>query len=378
MERLTARDVRAVMHCLHEIHQGTDPDRFAERASRALFDLVGADRCTFNLWRPDALLTVVHPGGARLEGQLLDALARYGHQSPILSHYRRTDRLDVCTFSDFATRASFQRLPLYNEYYRRVGIEHQILAPLRFTRSPRTEVGFALSRARPDFKPRDRRVLQVLQPHLIQAHANAEAMASLTARTAWMEELVDRADQAAILLDATDSIRYAGGRGRQLLRKYFGGPDRDRLPGLLAGWVREEGGVAGDADGLLAPRRPLTIVRDAESLRVRLLVDGPRRVLLLQERAAAIDPAALLHLGLTRRQAEVLAWVTEGKTNDEIGTIVGARPATVAKHLERIYRQLGVESRTAAAVEALAAAGVSGDLARGGRASREPVTPGGR
>jgi DNA-binding NarL/FixJ family response regulator len=46
--------------------------------------------------------------------------------------------------------------------------------------------------------------------------------------------------------------------------------------------------------------------------------------------------------------------VPEGKTNGEIGTIPGPSPRAVAKHLERIYRKLGVETRTTAARIALA------------------------
>lgn len=53
--------------------------------------------------------------------------------------------------------------------------------------------------------------------------------------------------------------------------------------------------------------------------------------------------------GLTPREIEVLAWVHEGKTNAEISVILGTRPRTVAKHLERIFQKLGVETRTAAA-----------------------------
>jgi DNA-binding CsgD family transcriptional regulator len=71
----------------------------------------------------------------------------------------------------------------------------------------------------------------------------------------------------------------------------------------------------------------------------------------------SLDPRSLAPLGLTGRQGEVLAWVAEGKTNEEIGLILGTRPATVAKHLERIYRKLGVATRTAAAVQALSMAG---------------------
>lgn len=60
---------------------------------------------------------------------------------------------------------------------------------------------------------------------------------------------------------------------------------------------------------------------------------------------------------LTRRENEVLYWVAMGKTNDEIATIVGARPLTVKKHLEHVYEKLDVPNRTAAAA---AARGVGG------------------
>jgi len=58
---------------------------------------------------------------------------------------------------------------------------------------------------------------------------------------------------------------------------------------------------------------------------------------------------------LTPREREVLGWVAAGKTNAQIAQILGAMPRTVAKHLERIYEKLGVETRTAAAMRAVAA-----------------------
>jgi DNA-binding CsgD family transcriptional regulator len=56
---------------------------------------------------------------------------------------------------------------------------------------------------------------------------------------------------------------------------------------------------------------------------------------------------------LTAREAEVLYWVAKGKINRDIGDILGSSPATVKKHLERIYAKLGVETRTAAAAMAI-------------------------
>jgi len=55
-------------------------------------------------------------------------------------------------------------------------------------------------------------------------------------------------------------------------------------------------------------------------------------------------------LGLSPRQGEVLRWVAEGKRDGEIAVILGLSPRTVSHHLERIYRKLNVETRTAAAM----------------------------
>ncbi|MBR9829144.1 MAG: response regulator [Oceanospirillales bacterium] len=65
-------------------------------------------------------------------------------------------------------------------------------------------------------------------------------------------------------------------------------------------------------------------------------------------------PALLqAQLDLTARAAEVLYWIANGKTNKDIGEILGMSPRTVNKHLEQVYPALGVENRTAAAGVAL-------------------------
>ena len=58
-------------------------------------------------------------------------------------------------------------------------------------------------------------------------------------------------------------------------------------------------------------------------------------------------------LDLTTREAEVLTWIANGKSNRDIGAILDLSPRTVNKHMERIHRKLGVENRTAAAAVAL-------------------------
>ena len=57
--------------------------------------------------------------------------------------------------------------------------------------------------------------------------------------------------------------------------------------------------------------------------------------------------------GITPREAEVLQWLAAGKTDRDIGALLGCSHRTVHKHLQRIYVKLGVETRTAAVMRAL-------------------------
>jgi len=74
-----------------------------------------------------------------------------------------------------------------------------------------------------------------------------------------------------------------------------------------------------------------------------------------EERLNVLDPQALKPIGLTQRESEVLAWVAEGKSNNDVGLILGIRSVTVKKHLEHIFEKMGVETRTAAVAFAIRA-----------------------
>ncbi len=58
-------------------------------------------------------------------------------------------------------------------------------------------------------------------------------------------------------------------------------------------------------------------------------------------------------LGLTPREAEVLLWVAQGKSNGDTAAILGMSEKTVKQHLGSVFQKLGVESRTAAGLRAL-------------------------
>jgi DNA-binding NarL/FixJ family response regulator len=55
----------------------------------------------------------------------------------------------------------------------------------------------------------------------------------------------------------------------------------------------------------------------------------------------------------TPREMDVLRLVVEGKTNSEIGLVLGISIKTVEKHLDSVFRKMGVASRVEAAVMAI-------------------------
>jgi DNA-binding CsgD family transcriptional regulator len=78
------------------------------------------------------------------------------------------------------------------------------------------------------------------------------------------------------------------------------------------------------------------------------------------ERAGTVELSpdeSIRALGLTKREFEVLCWLTKDKSNGEIAKLLQCSLSTVKKHLEHIYEKLDVQTRTAAAIRLLSQPG---------------------
>jgi len=145
------------------------------------------------------------------------------------------------------------------------------------------------------------------------------------------ENLLGQSLDLAVVLVADDQrVVFSSRLADALLHKYF--PDFDRVT------------------------LPANLEKGTSGLTVRRFSDGDRRdlrMLILEESNAASGPGVLLGLGLTAREAEVLFWIAQGKSNPDIATIITTSVRTVHKHVENIFRKLGLETRSAAALTAL-------------------------
>jgi transcriptional regulator EpsA len=64
-------------------------------------------------------------------------------------------------------------------------------------------------------------------------------------------------------------------------------------------------------------------------------------------------PRAAAQARITPREAQILAWVREGKSNQEIGEALGISALTVKNHIQKILRKLGASNRAHAVAMAM-------------------------
>jgi DNA-binding CsgD family transcriptional regulator len=138
-----------------------------------------------------------------------------------------------------------------------------------------------------------------------------------------IEEGASDEARRVVLCSAKGMIEFGSPCSRALLGRYLE-IENGRLPAEVLG------------------RRELLLARVDRRLHIRIAQTGSLKVLMLDERDTRIDK-------LTTREQQILEQVALGKENDEIAMKLGIASATVAKHLEHVYRKLGVPNRTAAA-----------------------------
>jgi CheY-like chemotaxis protein/DNA-binding CsgD family transcriptional regulator len=160
------------------------------------------------------------------------------------------------------------------------------------------------------------------------------------------KQLESSLEQALVIANQQGHVLFATGQARILLNTFFAERSDKHLPAELLNWL-----VGPDS------KRPKLITHkkrgEIEVDHFAISKTGNLSLLRLDHRNGDNGPKALLSLGVTAREAEVLYWISEGKTNPEIAIIIDASLNTVKKHAINLFAKLGVETRTGAARLAL-------------------------
>lgn len=218
-------------------------------------------------------------------------------------------------------------------------------------------INIGLTRGQRNFSERDRLILNLLRPHFAQAYQNAKAFAQVQHDLAQLRHSLELS--GVIVLSSDGQVQLMTQQAKQWLRQYFHQSPASKehgLPENLQRWVKHQLAILAQGGEVLAPRLPLQLEREGKRLIIRLVVDQPGEqcLLLLEEQQQLSFSAARLELlSLTRREAEVLFWIAQGKNNTETAQLLNISSTTVKKYVENIYQKLGVQTRAAAVVCAL-------------------------
>jgi len=352
--RAKGTDFDAILEFLEDIYDVDALPDLPRRAMSGLAKLVPAEVMSYNEIgvRQRHVLMFEQPAGS-IGPSDKATFARLAPQHPLITHYARTQDPAPRKISDFLSQRQFRALELYQDFFRRVGIDYQLAVTIP---SPDPVIGIALNRSRRDFSERDRSMLGTIRPLLAQAYRSLQVRTSLREMLAALQHAAEGSGLACLLINTTRHIAFATPLAEKLMAGYFGQrlPEGNLLPRAIEGWVRHQS--AGPMNDVSTLAAPLTVSGENGQLRIDFLPHGETGgydALVLRETRRAARAAA----SLTRREREVLSLVSSGKTNPEIADALSVTRSTVQKHLENIYDKLGVRSRTAAAVLMVAASG---------------------
>jgi len=197
-------------------------------------------------------------------------------------------------------------------------------------------------------------LLARMRVHLANAREAQEVRAAL-----------DVSGRTMLAADGRGNIKWATPQALRMLEKLSGAnavaaevkaggldpmaPAAIELPPEVRAWLSR--------NGLSSTALYESIVVAAHDTKMRFRLLSRLRedeILLVIQQAAPIEVerAGVSKLqkrfGLTSREAEVLYWLSCGKSNRDIAEILGISYRTADKHLEHVYTKIGVESRSGA------------------------------
>lgn len=328
MPSLSEQECQKIPTFLQDLYASRSFEDFATYIREAITELVPAE--------PSVFVTIdfekrqTYGRGPTPYIPDLDELAKkHVHEHPLVTHLLSTFDFSAIKISDFWTKEQLHRSEfVYHRFMRYMDAEDiftlclPYLEPQGFVepsslQAPNLMVdSINLFREERNFTERDRAILNILQPHLIQARQTAQTCSQLVQEK---QDLLDCLNTSgSVVIGKEGRIQRLTQKAEHLLKQYFPSFNHfgQALPERLKQWVNYQRSLLSKHNSTLKPLSPLKIEQSDRLLNVRFAVDPEKDqyMLLLSEQKSTFLSIELLEtLGLSTREAEVLFWVMDGK-----------------------------------------------------------------
>lgn len=268
---------------------------------------------------------------------------------PFFAYLQALRQNDLVTIDRIGGEKVFQDCALYEGVYHPLEITHQV--SMGHVIGPRHRMVLTFSRDAA-YSEAECELIRQLSPHYLNAYQNWQALKSLEREPSWLVEGMETLGDALIIVKGNAKPLRWTKRSEQLVNTYFPGTRRgaNELPRTLSRWLKSH--LPTDLALFHSPA-PLIIPGEGGSvaLSIRLLrLAHAEGFLLILEQCRSLPSLEQLkaRFGLTPKRAEVLHLLAKGMDNRAIAEQLSISVGTVRKHLELIYRALGVSSRAEA------------------------------
>jgi DNA-binding CsgD family transcriptional regulator len=351
METLTWSDQRKISSFARELYSLGSITAISERIVQRLDTLIGANSVLVNLvdvktGTPTILADSINPELHKF----WSAFVAHRHEHPGIRFHRAHPGGRAVAIADLLPIHQWRKTALFNEVCSKMGGQEQLGAGSPLTRSEYLAV--VVNRTRRTFTERDRAVLNILRLHIAEA-CRVARMRMVPPVGLVMEALEPLVGGGIVVLNGRRTVQFCSEFAREYFETFFAAekPFIGGLPLTVEKWMRQEIAVFGTVELAVRPPRSLTVWRGERNLQIRLAStrDRTMHILFLRAQDPTSELAKLSSLALGARATEVLYWLGKGKTNQEIGIIVGMAAETVKAHLKKIFWRLQVENRATAA-----------------------------
>lgn len=341
---MVVNDHDPVLRAIHGVSLVEDLEDFGPTVLAEIDGLIPSDSSSYNEVDPLAERALVVARPDPITPEQLEIWERWAHQNPSLMYVLRTGDGSARRISDFLTQEELHALELYRYVYSTIGVEYQLSTALPIP-GP-TVLGIALNRGDRNFTDEEVSLLDALRPHIVQAYRHAQL---ITEHRRALEGVAGAlgSEGRAFSVVGQPLVEPA----LSLLTRHFGDANGG-LPEPVHAWLQDELDAL-HSGGLDQLRQPLVSIRDGSRLTVRFVPGGRGPDLLwMAEQPSETDSSPLQQLGLSAREAEVLLLLTRGQQTKQIAETLGISTGTAKKHLEHVYRKLGVRNATGAVAQA--------------------------
>ncbi len=378
MQDISSQDFYRVLNCIEALQNLCTLQELPSKLVNLLSPLVGSE-ASFCSSFTDCCNTLAVSAP---ELYAYKPHVNYFQENPLIGRYFQTRDHRAYKISDFLSEQEvYRRESLYRGFLHICGVVDQLAMVIpqqsdigstnssnilpRYYFSPHdmqnTEVKTTLGnlaigfhRNQRSFNERERSILNLIHPHIVHAYRNAQVYTKLQQQLVQFEQAVNQLD--SVILSSHGTIQFISPRASQLLAQYF--PDswfENQLPEALQTWVKAQIRLRRQ-NPLGEHNQPLQIKEFGKCLKIRLLGSEStgQFILALEEKNyQTFSVESLRLIGLTQREAEVLVWVAQSKTNAEIATTLDISSRTVQTHLDNIFKKLNVQTRAQAVTTAL-------------------------